>query len=155
MSDFIVFSLFALVNTGTNKETYCAFKVMTFPSSTCCCSSVMSCALAKLPSTWGDKGHIYIISKKLSSAPNLKSCDRSAMRRTHKTVAILAGVATRKHGQGSANIPSHPRKPRYRCYYLNREVLHWLQFSITGSIFCGFRAILKTWHLHVKRYDNN
>ena len=23
-------------------------------------------------------------------------------------------------------------------YYLNREVLHLLEFSITGSIFCGF-----------------
>ena len=30
-----------------------------------------------------------------------------------------------------------------------------IQFSITGSIFCGFIAILKTWHLHVKRYEDD
>ena len=30
---------------------------------------------------------------------------------------------------------------------------YWLQFSITGSKFCGFIAILQTSHKHVKRYE--
>ena len=31
--------------------------------------------------------------------------------------------------------------------------MYWLQFSIIGSKFYGVIAILKTWHLHVKRYE--
>ena len=72
------------------------------------------------------------IPKNHSSATNQKSAPCCVQR----MVAILAGMATRKHGQGS---------------YLNREVLYWLQFSITGRIFCGLVVILKTWHLQVKR----
>ena len=32
------------------------------------------------------------------------------------------------------------------------EVSYWLQLGITGSKFGGFILILKTCHLHVKRY---
>ena len=77
------------------------------------------------------------------------------MSRKQRTMAILAVMATRKHRQGSADITeitSHPWKPWHRHYYLDREVLYWLQFSITESIFCGFITLLNTWHLHVERY---
>ena len=66
---------------------------------------------------------------------------------------------TRSHGYTSTKtrqsrynceITSHPHKAWRRRYYLNREVLHWPQYSIAGGTLCGFIAILKTWHIHVK-----
>ena len=49
-------------------------------------------------------------------------------------------------------ITAHLRKLQLH-HYFNREVSYWLQLSITGSKLCGFKAILKTWQLHVKRYE--
>ena len=46
----------------------------------------------------------YYIPKKHGSATNLISCDRSAMPRKQRTVAILTVMATCNHKQGSADI---------------------------------------------------
>ena len=54
----------------------------------------------------------------------------------------------------SYTITVQPRRQSHRRYYLNREISYLEQFGITGSIFCGFMTILKTWHWHVKRYEN-
>ena len=74
-----------------------------------------------------------------------------------KTSIGVAFICVAKHHSPrlrwyNCKITVHPRKLQHRHYYFNREVSYWLQFSITGSTFCGFIAILQTWHLHVKRY---
>ena len=53
----------------------------------------------------------------------------------------------------NCDVTAHPHTLWHRHYYFNQEVSYWLQFSITGSKFCGFIANLKTWNLHVKRYE--
>ena len=72
----------------------------------------------------------------LSSKCEIK--DRSAVPRKQRSVeilAVMAGVNTGKARRYNCEVNSHPRKPWQRRCYLNRVVLYWLPFSITGSVF--------------------
>ena len=79
----------------------------------------------------------------------------SAMLRKQRTVATLAVTATRTNtGKGSADITvkylhTHVRHGISVTISIEKHYAGYIQFSITGSIFRGFIAIIKTRHLHV------
>ena len=105
----------------------------------CSAAQLLSCSAAQLLSCSA--------AQLLSYKSEITDC--STMPQKQRTVTILAimpGGALIRAEQRRYNceITSHTHMPWYRRYYLNREVLYWLQFSITGSIFCGSIAILKT-----------